>query len=85
MSMASEVMKLTFAVSDVSFNSGHYTVIIKRQFLYINNTKQHYVVLLLRVVVHNTHALLSAISQNIQLLLPLMRKSVVSSRRLKFL
>jgi len=29
-------MKLIFAVLDVSFNSGHYTVIIKRQFLYIN-------------------------------------------------
>jgi len=36
MSMASEVMKLMFAVSDVSFNSGHYTVIIKLQFLQIN-------------------------------------------------
>jgi len=36
MSMASEVMKLIFDVLDVSFNSGHYTVIIKRQFLYIN-------------------------------------------------
>jgi len=32
--MASEVMKLIFAVLDVSYNSGHYTVIIKRQFLY---------------------------------------------------
>jgi len=27
------------AVLDVSFNSGHYTVIIKRQFLYINIQK----------------------------------------------
>jgi len=36
MSMANEVMKLIFAVLDVSFNSGHYTVTIKRQFLYIN-------------------------------------------------
>jgi len=36
MSMAIEVMKLMFAVLDVSFNSGHYTVIVKRQFLYIN-------------------------------------------------
>jgi len=36
MSVALEVMKLTFAVLDVSFNSGHYTVIVKRQFLYIN-------------------------------------------------
>jgi len=36
MSVASEVMKLLFAVLDVSFNSGLYTVIIKRQFLYIN-------------------------------------------------
>jgi len=35
MSMASEVMKLIFAVLDVSFSSGHYTVIIKWQFLYI--------------------------------------------------
>jgi len=38
MSMASEVMKLIFAVLDVSFNSGHYKVIIKRQLLYINYT-----------------------------------------------
>jgi len=36
MSMALEVMKLIFAVLDVSFNSGHYTMIIKRQFLHIN-------------------------------------------------
>jgi len=36
MSMALEVTKLIFAVLDVSFNSGHYTVIIKWQFLYIN-------------------------------------------------
>jgi len=36
MSVALEVMKLIFAVFDVSFNSGHYTVIIKWQFLYIN-------------------------------------------------
>jgi len=36
MSMASEVMKLIFAALDVSFNSDHYTVVIKRQFLYIN-------------------------------------------------
>jgi len=35
MSMASEVMKLFFAALDVSFNSGHYTVIIRRQFLCI--------------------------------------------------
>jgi len=34
--MAFEVMKLIFAVLDASFNSGHYTVIIKQQFLYIN-------------------------------------------------
>jgi len=39
MSIASEVMKLLFAVLDVSFNSGHYTVIIKRHFLYINAIK----------------------------------------------
>jgi len=32
MSMALEVMKLIFAVLDVSFNSGHYTMIIKRRF-----------------------------------------------------
>jgi len=38
MSTASEVMKLIFAVLDVSFNSGHYTDIIKRQFLYMNHT-----------------------------------------------
>jgi len=31
-SMALEVMKLTFAVLDMSFNSGHYTAAIKRQF-----------------------------------------------------
>jgi len=30
--MASEVMKLIFAVLVVPFYSGHYTVIIKRQF-----------------------------------------------------
>jgi len=36
MSMTLEVMKLIFAVLDVSFNSGRYRVIIKRQFLYIN-------------------------------------------------
>jgi len=36
MSMANEVMKLIFAVLDVSFNIGHNTVIIKGQFLYIN-------------------------------------------------
>jgi len=35
-SMTLEVMKLIFAVLDVSFNSGRYTVMIKRQFLYIN-------------------------------------------------
>jgi len=35
--MASEMMKLIFPVLDVSFNSGYYTVIIKRQFLYINH------------------------------------------------
>jgi len=34
--MASMVMKLIFAVLDVSFNSCHYTVIIKLQLLYIN-------------------------------------------------
>jgi len=34
--MAGDVIKLIFAVLDVSFNSGHYTVIIKRHFLYIN-------------------------------------------------
>jgi len=34
--MAIEVMKLIFAVLDVSFNSGHYTVIIKRQFCTLN-------------------------------------------------
>jgi len=36
MSMASEVMKLIFAVLDMSFNSGNYTVITKRQLFYIN-------------------------------------------------
>jgi len=36
MSMASEVMKLIFAVLNVSFNSGYYTVNIKQQFLYID-------------------------------------------------
>jgi len=30
------VVKLIFALLDVPFNSGHYTDIIKRQFLYIN-------------------------------------------------
>jgi len=37
--MESEEIKLIFAVFDVSFNSGHYTVIVKRQFLYINCTQ----------------------------------------------
>jgi len=32
---ASDVIKLIFAASDVSSNSSHYTVIIKRQVLYI--------------------------------------------------
>jgi len=36
MSMALEVMRLIFAVLDVSFNCGHNTVIIKQQFLCIN-------------------------------------------------
>jgi len=31
-SMASEVMKIIFSVLHVSFNSRHYTVVIKRQF-----------------------------------------------------
>jgi len=34
--MALGVMKLIFAVLDVSLNSGHYTGIKERQFLYIN-------------------------------------------------
>jgi len=34
MSMASEMIKLILADLNESFNSGHYTVIIKRQFLY---------------------------------------------------
>jgi len=34
--MASEVMKLINAVLVVSFNSSHFTVIIKRQLFYIN-------------------------------------------------
>jgi len=36
MFMASDVMNLIFAVLVKSFNSGHYTVVIKRQFFYIN-------------------------------------------------
>jgi len=36
MFVANDVMELFFAVLDVSFNNGHYTIIIKRQFLYIN-------------------------------------------------
>jgi len=36
MSMATEVMKLMFAVLDVLLDSGHYIVIIRIQFLYIN-------------------------------------------------
>jgi len=35
MSMASEVMKLIFAVLDVLFNRGQYTVIIKDSIVYI--------------------------------------------------
>jgi len=34
--MALEVMKLIFAVSDVLFNDGHYTAIIKQQFFDID-------------------------------------------------
>jgi len=34
--MASKAMKVIFAALDVPFNSGHYTVIIKRQFVYID-------------------------------------------------
>jgi len=30
------VMKLISAVLDVSFNNGHYTIVIKRQFWYIS-------------------------------------------------
>jgi len=41
MSMAGKVIKLIFAVLNVSLNSGHYTVIIKRQFVYIND-KTHW-------------------------------------------
>jgi len=36
MSIAGEVMKLIFAVLGVSFNCGHYRVIVKRQLLYVN-------------------------------------------------
>jgi len=35
-SIRSTVTKLILAVLDVSFNSGHYTMIIKPQFLYIS-------------------------------------------------
>jgi len=41
MSMGLEVIKLIFAVLDVSFNRGHYIVIIKRQFLYINRNRSN--------------------------------------------
>jgi len=34
MSIASEVIKLIFAVSDVSFNSGNYTLIKNDSFFY---------------------------------------------------
>jgi len=36
MSMAIEVLRLIFAVLDVSFNCGHNTAIIKQQFMCIN-------------------------------------------------
>jgi len=36
MSMASDEMKYIFAGLDMSFSSGHYAVVIQRQFLYIN-------------------------------------------------
>jgi len=36
MSMALEVMKLIFALLDVSSDGGHYIVIIRQQFLHIN-------------------------------------------------
>jgi len=38
--MAGEVMELIFAVLDVSFNRGYYTVIKRRQFSYTNFIKQ---------------------------------------------
>jgi len=38
MSMASGVMKLIYAVLDVSFYSGHCAVDIKRQLLFINSS-----------------------------------------------
>jgi len=45
MSMASEVMKLLlFAVLDVSSNSGHYTVIIKRLLSYIDMSRRSQIV-----------------------------------------
>jgi len=40
MSMALVMMKLIFAVLDVSFNSDNYIVIITQQFLYSNNYLQ---------------------------------------------
>jgi len=51
--MALEVMKLIFAVLDMSFNSGHYTVIIKRQFLHINISSFSTLFIYIIAVVHD--------------------------------
>jgi len=53
MSMALEVMKLIFAVLGVSFNSGHYTVIINWQFLYINICSFSTVYIYMLALVHD--------------------------------
>jgi len=53
MFMALEVTKLIFAVLDVSFNSGHFTVIIKRQFLYINICSFSTIFIYILAVVHD--------------------------------
>jgi len=51
--MPLEVIKLIFAVFDVSLNSGHYTVIIKRQFLYINIYSSSTIFIYMLALVHN--------------------------------
>jgi len=51
--VALEVIKLIFAVLDVSVYSGHYTVIIKRQFLYINICSFSTIFIYMLAVVHD--------------------------------
>jgi len=46
-------MSMALAVLDVSFNSGHYTVIIKRQSLYINICSFSTIFIYMFAIVHD--------------------------------